>query len=479
MLILYLLLPIISWSISDQEISANFKYVQEVQQQIRTAVRPVITKQQDAIRKELAGKFPKPSVLFYLLVYRSLIVSSQNSLSISRDPRWAEQLKIVQSEFINLPPESEFSQVDDILKKMISEILYKDTSDEVNKILAEISAFDDPTNVPVDLIVQLKSKMLPVEKSISDQNLRFVLTFIGLKNPIVLGRQEVYSVSFYLDALNDKIKEKSIALADTFQQERTYSMNPQNSPIFQLLSEDPIVLASKAIFETLVEFKTVAGIPVTVGPKSLGTLIVPPRPAGFQDTVALVEDLMNLPTMIEKLRLQAGNEKILAGVDDTLVKILKKMKDEAKKEKADFAEIFVLLKDIHSKIKDWVNSKATVGSIKPVVPVSSAPVPTAAVIPSGPVPPKPTTIIPVKAATIASPVENEAEGEVDNVSPADDTDSGSPDENTKSKKKKKSGSSKWLVVGLCVGLGVPFLIAVAVVLVKKYKTAAEAAQSPV
>jgi hypothetical protein len=198
MLILYLLLPIVSWSISDQEISANFKYVNEVQQQISTAVRPGITKQQDAIRKELAEKFPKPSVLFNLVVYRSLIVSSQNSLSISRDPRWAEQLKIVQSQFTNLPPESDFPQVDDILKKMISQILYKDTSDEVNKILAEISAFDGPKNVPVDLIVQLKSKMLPMEKSISDQNLRFVLTFIGLKNPIVLGRQEVYSVSLFL-----------------------------------------------------------------------------------------------------------------------------------------------------------------------------------------------------------------------------------------------------------------------------------------
>jgi len=470
MFVLLLLLPIVTWSVSKDEISATVRYVESILKQPQWQYDQNILQSKTAIRTELARKYPKHQALFVLVLYRASIDRAEKLCGLSKDPRWAEQLKNVQSEFINLPLESEFSQVDDILKKMISEILDKDTSDEVNKILTEISTHEKIENVPVDLIVQLKTKLLPVVGAgVSDKKIEAVLKF---SSPL-----DIHNVYNYMNALNGLIHDANYPLGVFFVGEFARILRSRNSHLWQFFSEDPIVQTSKGIFENLVQFKTVAGIPVTVGPKSLGTLIVPPRPAGFEDTVALVEDLMNLPTMIENLRLQAGNEKILADVDDTLVKILKKMKDEAKK--ADPGEIFVLLKDIHSKIKDWVNSKATVGPIKPVVPVSSTPVPTAAVIPTGPVLSKPTTIIPVKAATIASPVENEAKGEVDNVSPPEDsdiTDSGSPDEKTK-KKKKKSGSSKWLVVGLCVGLGVPFLIAVAVVLVKKYRTAAEAAQS--
>jgi len=239
------------------------------------------------------------------------------------------------------------------------------------------------------------------------------------------------------------------------------------------------------LFELLLKLKTTSIFRESL--VQLKTILVPPRPAGFQDTVALVEDLMNLPTMIENLRLQAGSGKILAEVDPDLKKILDDTTPEAEKIK--------ILENLKSTIKSFETKKTPV-KVPVVVPTTPTTVPTSTV-PTGNVSPV-AVVSPAKTntststkpvavqlplAVVAKVEDTENGGEVTGTLPAvgsdDDTDSGSPDENTKSKKKKKSGSSKWLVVGLCVGLGVPFLIAVAVVLVKKYRTAAEAAQSPV
>jgi len=469
MFLVFLLFPILSWSISTPEIAETMKYVADVHTTVeRQGLGAKMENEKKSEGSKILHMYADIVGLSVLHHFRSHIIYAGKIFKLLQDGKWPLPTRDTKTEF-SIPSVSnfDFSKADEILEKIISTIVLTGSPDELSR--ATLDSVSQKSEGPmINFILSYRNKISPGDGSLPDDSLRQVLNFCD---------SEV--VNKNVDTMQRLIAEADGSKVDVFEQDvqrikaETEGLYPYFGKLGLYLFELLLKLKTTSIFrESLVQLKTV---------------LVPPRPAGFEDTVALVEDLMNLPTMIENLRLQAGSGKILAEVDPDLKKILDDTTPEAEKIK--------ILENLKSTIKSFETKKTPV-KVPVVVPTTPTTVPTSTV-PTGNVSPV-AVVSPAKTntststkpvavqlplAVVAKVEDTENGGEVTGTLPAvgsdDDTDSGSPDENTKSKKKKKSGSSKWLVVGLCVGLGVPFLIAVAVVLVKKYRTAAEAAQSPV